>query len=244
VRRTDGASVPLARLLLRLSACLAIAALAAPVGAEPGPEPGPDAAVTRSFKAYKSALERRDGTAAASMVSENSLAYYDRMRALALTAERQHLSVLEGTERMLVLSLRHSAPLELLKTASPAELVAYAVDEGLVSDTGIAKTELGEITLQGDRARCWIVIDGEPTRGVMQFVLEEAVLEEAVWKFDLEFAMRASEGLIAALAVQSGLSEDAVILTLLAQADGMPVDPRIWNPLVAEPLVGEPPVDP
>lgn len=221
MRRTDGATVPLSRRLLQFSAFLLCAAVAAPAAADS------TAAVTRSFKAYKSALERRDGSAAAAMVSSNSLAYYDRMRDLALTAQRQHLSVLEGTERMLVLSLRHSAPLELLKTASPAELLAYAVDEGLVSDTGIAKTELGEVTLQGERARCWIVIDGEPTRGVMQFVLEEAV-----WKFDLEFAMRASEGLIAALAVQSDMSEDAVILQLLSQAEGWPIDPGIWEPLV------------
>ena len=221
MRRTDGGTVPLPWRSLRVSTLLLCAALAAPAAAEPA------TAVARSFKAYKSALERRDGSAAASMVSGNSLAYYDHMRELALTAQRQHLLVLEGTERMLVLSLRHSAPLELLKTASPAELLAYAVDEGLVSDTGIAKTELGEVTLQGDRARCWIVIDGEPTRGVMQFVLEEAV-----WKFDLEFAMRTSEGLIAALAVQSGMSEDAVILQLLSQAEGWPIDPGIWDPLV------------
>lgn len=196
-------------------------ALAAPAAA------GPAAAVERSFDAYKAALEQRDGAAAAAMISGNSLAYYDHMRDLALTAERRHLSVLDGTERMLVLSLRHSAPLELLKTASPAALVAYAVDEGLVSDVAIAKTELGEITVVDDRARCWIVIDGEPTRGVMQFVREAAG-----WKFDLEFAMRSSEGLIGALAVQSGMSEDAVILQLLSQAEGRPVDPGIWDPLV------------
>jgi len=183
------------------------------------------AAVARGFAVYKSALMRRDGARAAAAISANSLAYYDRIRELALSAPRNELEALEGTERMLVLGMRHQAPRELLETATPAELVAYAVDSGLVSDTSVATTELGEITIQGDRARAWIVIDGQPTRGVLQFAREQAA-----WKFDLEFAMQASSGLVAALAEQLGLPENQVIFELLARGSGRPVGPEIWVP--------------
>jgi hypothetical protein len=186
------------------------------------------AAVERAFAAYKAALENRDGPGAVSVVSSNSLAYYDRMRKLALSATKGELDELEGTERMLVLGLRHQAPIDLLESGSPADLLAYAVNAALVSDTAVAKTELGEVTIQGDLARCWIVVDGQPTRGVLQFALEDGG-----WKFDLEFAMRSSAGWIAALARQSGLSENEVVFELLSRGSGKPVGPDIWNPPLA-----------
>jgi hypothetical protein len=186
-------------------------------------------AVERGFAAYKSALERRDGARAASAVSANSLAYYDRVRQMALTASREELSKVEGTERMLALGMRHQAPAELLATATPAELLAYAVSAGLVTNTAVAETELGEVSIEGERARAWIVVDGEPMRGVLQFVREDGL-----WKFDLEFAMRSSSGLIAALAQKSGLTEDAVIFQLLSQGTGKPVAPEIWIPPAAD----------
>jgi hypothetical protein len=185
----------------------------------------PTAAVEASFAAYQSALVRRDGARAAAAVSSNSLAYYDRIRKLALSATKSELDEFEGTERMLILGLRHQAPLDLLETGTPEELLAYAVDTALVSDIAVAKTELGEVTIHGDLARCWIVVDGKPTRGVLQFALEGGE-----WKFDLEFAMRSSAGWIAALARQNGMSENEVIFELLSRGSGKPVGPDIWKP--------------
>jgi hypothetical protein len=187
------------------------------------------AAVERAFAAYKAALVKRDGARAVSAISSNSLAYYDRMRKLALSASRNELDALEGTARWLVLGLRHQAPPRLLESWTPGDLVAYAVDVALVSDTEVAKTELGEVTVQGDLARCWIVVDGKPTRGVLQFALEDGE-----WKFDLEFAMRSSAGWIAALANQSGMSENDVIFELLSRGSGKPVGPDIWKPPLAD----------
>ena len=195
----------------------------------PAPAAEAPAAVERSFAAYKSALERRDGALAASAVSSNSLSYYDRMRKLALSASKRDLEALEGTERMLVLALRYQAPLALLTSGKPEDLVAYAVDAAMVSDTGIVETELGEVTIRGDLARCWIIVDGKPTRGVLQFALEGGR-----WKFDLEFAMRSSAGWISALALESGMSEDDVIFELLAGGSKKPIGPDIWQPLIAD----------
>ena len=182
-------------------------------------------AVGHAFAAYQAALAKSDGARAVSVVSSNSLVYYDRMRKLALSASKSELDALEGTERMLVLGLRHQAPPRLLESGTAGELVAYAVDVALVSDTTVAKMELGEVTIRGDLARCWIVVDGQPTRGVLQFAREDGE-----WKFDLEFAMRSSAGLIAALAQQSGISENEVIFELLSRGSGKPVGPDIWKP--------------
>ena len=207
-----------------MSLLAAASASAAPITLPEAPEA---AAVKRGFAEYKAALKQRDGARAVATVSGNSFRYYDRIRELALSAPREELALFEGTERMLVLALRQQAPLELLVNGTPEELVAHAVTMEAMTDTGIARTELGEIRREGDLARGWIIVDGTATQGVLQFAREGDR-----WKFDLEFAMKSSAGLIAAIAKQSALSEDEVILKLLAQGTQQPIGPEIWQPPV------------
>ena len=202
---------------------------AAPIAVPELPEAAEAAEVRRGFAEYKAALKQRDGARAAAAVSGNSFRYYDRMRKLALSAPRDELALLEGTERMLVLALRQQAPLELLVNGTPEELVAYAVTTQAMTDTSVARTELGEIRAEGDLARGWIVVDDKPMQSVLQFVREGDR-----WKFDLEFAMKSSAGLIAAIAKQSGLPEDEVILKLLEQGMQQPIGPEIWRPPVSK----------
>jgi hypothetical protein len=204
---------------------VAVSASAAPIANPESPESPEAAAVKRGFAEYKAALKQRDGVRAAAAVSSNSFRYYDRMRRLALSAARDELEQLEGTERMLVLALRQQAPLELLANGTPEELVAHAVTTDAITDTSVARTELGEIRREGDLSRGWIIVDGTPMQGVLQFALEGDR-----WKFDLEFAMKSSAGLIAAIAKESGLPEDEVILILLGQGGRQPVGPEIWQP--------------
>jgi hypothetical protein len=227
VRRTDRATR--ARRIAGI-ACFALvaAAVAAPAGAEPVARDPEEAAVRRSFAVYAAALKNRDGARAVDAVSENSLRYYDHVRKLALSGTREELAALDGIERMLVLGMRRDAPIELLTDATPAGLVSHAVSEGLISDQGGVKTELGHVAVDGDVALAMIVEDDALTRGRLRFVREGEV-----WKFDLEYAMQASFGLIAALAKRSGMSEDEVIFRLLAQGTGSSPGPEIWTPLVA-----------
>jgi len=214
-------------MLVLASSLVAASTSAAPIAAPESGETAQVAAVGRGFAEYKAALKQRDGARAAAAVTSNSLRYYDRMRELALSAPREELALLEGTERMLVLALRQQAPLELLTDGTPEELVAYAVTTEAMTDTGVVRTELGEIRVEGGLARGWIVVDGKPMQGVLQFAHEGDR-----WKFDLEFAMKSSAGLIAAIAQQNDLSEDAVILKLLEQGMQQPVGPDIWRPPV------------
>jgi hypothetical protein len=205
-----------------LAALLAGPALAAPESSDPDA-----AAVRRGFAAYRAALERRDGSRAVAAVSQNSLDYYDRIRRLALSGSRAELAALDGTERMLVLGMRRDAPLELLNDASPGGLVSHAVSEGLISDQGALRAELGAVAVDGDVALAQIVVDGRATDGQLRFVREGGV-----WKFDLEYAMRTSFGLIALLAERTGMTEDEVIFRLLAQGGGGEPGPELWTPPV------------
>jgi hypothetical protein len=182
--------------------------------------------VRQGFQAYKRALLAKDGTAAAAAVSANSLKYYDRMRRLALSAPRSEVESLDGTEQLLVLSLRVRAPATLLRSGSPNELIAYAVDGGMISATSVSRTELGSISVVGTRASASLVVDGQPAPGGV-FVLHN---ESGAWKFDLEHAASLARGLFQALAEQRGVSQEALILELLSRVSGRTVGPEVWAP--------------
>ncbi len=197
---------------------LALATLAA--------SPDDSEAVRRGFSVYKEALLARDGAAAASAVSANSLAYYDRMRALALTGEKAEIQSLDGAEQMLVLSLRLHAPEPMLRSGTPAELIAHAVDRGMISPGTIARTELGAVEIEGDQADALLVVDGKPLGGG-EFRFRR---EGDVWKFDLEHATSLTRGVFGRLARQRGVSEEALILDLLSRASGRPIGEEVWTP--------------
>jgi len=182
--------------------------------------------VKLGFSNYKQALLAKDGARAASAVSANSLSYYGRMRTLALSGTKPQVQARDGTEQILILGLRVRAPSAILKSGSPADLIAYAVDEGMISPGTVARTELGQVTIEGDLAEAELVLDGKPVSGgVFRFHHEGTS-----WKFDLEHASMLARGLFRALAEKRGVSEEALILDLLSRASGRPIGEEVWTP--------------
>ena len=183
-------------------------------------------AVRKAFTRYQSALLAKDGSAAAAAVSANSLAFYDRMRNLALAGTKAEIQALDGTEQVLVLSLRVRAPRPLLRSGSPDALIAYAVDQGMISAGTVARTQLGEITLHGTEADATLLLDGHPVPGA-GFRFHR---EGDVWNFDLEHASLLARGIFGRLAEQRGVSQEALILELLSKTSGRSVGPEVWDP--------------
>jgi len=183
-------------------------------------------AVHKGFASYKSALLAKDGSAAAAAVSANSLAFYDRMRTLALAGTKAEVQALDGIEQVLVLNLRVRAPRALLRSGSAEALIAHAVDEGMISPGMVARTELNEIELRGAEAEATLLLDGHPIAGG-GFLFHR---ERDLWKFDLEHASLLARGTLRQLAEQRGVTQDALILELLSRSSGRPVGPEVWEP--------------
>lgn len=82
--------------------------------------PGPsadEAGVRKAFAQYRTALMKKDGASAADAVDTETLAYDDKMRGMALSAEADSVKKLGFLDRLMVLRLRRDVQLEKLRTA-------------------------------------------------------------------------------------------------------------------------------
>jgi hypothetical protein len=182
--------------------------------------------VQEGFATYKAALLAKDGAKAVTVLSANSFAFYDRMRKLALSGSREEIERLPDVDRLLALSLRVRAPRETLESGSPKDIVAYAVNAGMIGVNAVARAELGEITIQGNQAEGQILVNQSPVGAAFRFHSEDGT-----WKLDLEHVTVMSRGTISGMAEKSGTPENEVLLQILSKMAGKTVGPEVWQPL-------------
>ena len=108
--------------------------------------------VTASFNDYASAVNAKDGDRSAGLMSSSSVSYYDRMRKLALDANKQALAKERVIDQITVLSMRAQLPPKVLRTASARKLVSTSVRQGLISQNSAAGITLEQIRIDGKTA--------------------------------------------------------------------------------------------
>lgn len=221
-----------AALLVLLAVCFAVPAAAlqgqppstvAPPEEPPPPYPplaGPDAdAIRATVRDYQAAILRRDGPAAARLVSRESRGYYARMRDMAVSAPEAQVRAAPLMDRMTILMYRHRVPAGQLRALAGDAAFAHTINDGWV--TGMDGQDIAaraEIYGQGDRA----VIRYE---GDMHLVREEGA-----WRLDMmPILLAASEEF--AEGMESPAEQDEFLLFVMKHSNGRDPSPDIWQPL-------------
>ncbi len=207
---------------------LALAALlvAAPSFAAPSPAPAPVAsAVKQSFEAYRTALQKRDGKAAAARVDAPTLAEYARMGKLALEADAAALKKEPLTTQLFVLQLRQGMDLEGLKQMKGDAIFQHAVTVGWIGPDALVGIELGEVTVEGNVAHLAYARQGKTSPVQYDFQKDKA----GAWKIDLRRqAELASLGLKLA-SQKAQVTPEAFLMTVLAKSTGQDIPDSIWD---------------
>src|SRR5690606_19285460 len=113
-----------------------------------------DARAVRScFLAYQQAILEDDGVAAAERLDETSMQRYAYYRDRALedgpAAEDSQTPLVD---RLCVALFRLQLTPGQLRAKSPREIVAFAIDHGLIGKTGTNNISIGKIEVTGDEA--------------------------------------------------------------------------------------------
>lgn len=191
----------------------------------------PAALVRRAYAVLTAALAARDADRALDRLSDASIAEWARLRTLALRGSLAEVEALAPGPRLVVLALRHRAPVWLLRDGPPRELAAEAVRAGLASRRDLARVELHDVAvLDPARALGQLYATGLPSGFRVGFVRESER-----WKLDLPTTLDGVGRVISQVARTTGASESAVIVNLLAAASGAPVGGEVWRPLLAGP---------
>jgi hypothetical protein len=175
-------------------------------------------AVRAVARDYIAAAHRRDGAAAARLVSRETRAYYTGLAQLAVSAPEARVRAAPLVERVMILMFRHRVPAGELRTLAGDAVFAYTVDNGWVT------VDVEDPILTGTQAY------GTRDRAVLRDRGEDVhfLREDGGWRWDMMPTIQAAS---TELAANAGMTEDEFVLFVLKYSDGRDPSPDIWQPL-------------
>jgi hypothetical protein len=182
--------------------------------------------VHTALRDFARAVAARDGAGGTALLSKASFAEWQRARQVAFTAAREEVAALSPGRRLLVFALRHHRPPFLQRTGTPRELGVHAIESGLADGDSLARVELADVVVRGDRAVGSLIVAGLPSSFRAGFVREDGV-----WKLDLPMTLDSASRVITHAAEASGGTEDSVIAGLIYASSGVRPTTRIWDPM-------------
>ncbi len=184
-------------------------------------------AVRASFDGYKQAILDQAGEKSVGFVDRNTLAYYQKMRDLALRGDRETIRALSTVDKLFVLSIRHRISSEEVELMTGESLFVYAVNQGWIGKASVINNEVGDITVSGTHAT-GVHVSGRkasPFKWVFQ-------MENGKWKLDLTSIMPAADQAFKQVIRQSGLHEDEFLITIIESVSGEKVADTVWDPMI------------
>jgi hypothetical protein len=213
-----------ARLLARL--LVAVALVAGATGCSGGEKADPVAEVQSSYDSYANAVSSKDGGTSSGLVSDSTLDYYDRLRTLALTADRAALAKERVIDQLAVLSMRANIPIDTLRTADPRGVVAAAVNAQVISGGGAGTTSLSGVKVDGDTASANLGVAGGSQQVPMKFHHEGGT-----WKVDLTGLLVPAETALKAALQRDKLTPEGMLQQVMTTRVGAAKARQLWQPL-------------
>ncbi|MBK5228932.1 MAG: hypothetical protein JJE05_10530 [Actinobacteria bacterium] len=184
-----------------------------------------ESAIRGVFDDYRAALLAGDGAAAHGFLSQASIDFYVEMRDLALTAPRSELEARSLVERLHVLTLRYVLAPQRLESMEPVDVIAYAVESGLIGQGTLQQQELDEVTVDGDEAEATIVSEGSGTEFTYGFVEDPGG-----WKMDLLGILDVANETFRGLIEDESISETTFIFDTIEVITGQRPTKVLWDP--------------
>ena len=190
-----------------------------------GSSPAETEAASTAWSTYRSAILAKDGETAVDRLSGDTIDYYEEVRVLALTANKQLLALRPMVDRLNVVTMRVTFTSEELEGLNGAGLVEQAVARGLIGADGTTRTELRRVKVAGNAASGDLVAPNGRTGGTLDFRKEDGI-----WKVHLLTLIRSVDGALRNAAQQAGQGEDEFILSAVGAANGKQLTDEIWDP--------------
>jgi hypothetical protein len=184
-----------------------------------------NAAIPRIFDEYKSALLSQRGTAAAELLSADSIAFYDSLRELALFGTKDEIIARPGEDILHVLQIRRELEPDRIQQMSGRDLAAYFVDAGWYFLNDSVKLVPESISVTNDEAVADFTIAGSSVRGQLTFFRENGS-----WRFSIMPFVAASRTHFDRMMRLIGLKHDDIDEFVTALLFDEEFDRPIWQP--------------
>ena len=179
-----------------------------------------------AFRRFKDAVVAGDGESAARELSAETIAYYRRLRGIALHAAPDELRRIPIEMRLEVLTLRGRVSAKELQQLEGPELAVLFINRGWVNRDMIGQIDLNNVihTPRGAEAR--YSDDRGPSRNRLAFRREQVG-----WKFDLSATQPLQRKILLGAKFSRGVSEDELLAELLRETLPSSDIDDLWQPL-------------
>src|SRR5690606_5728941 len=91
-------------------------------------------------------------------IDNESFRYFSELRRHALRSSERRVHSLPLTNKLMVLTIRHNVPVEVLEEMKTRDMIVYLLDEGLIGGKrGESSPGIGPIRIEGNRAYAAVV---------------------------------------------------------------------------------------
>ena len=185
-------------------------------------------AIKSLWTAYKSAMARRDGATVAGLLSANTIAYYEKIRKLALYAPARRLSSYRIIDRVLVYQIRHFHRAAKVTSMTAREIIAWSIGAGLSSSEAIKAMDIGTIEVSGTVGSAPATHNGRRIGWKFKFVRESGK-----WRLDLMPLLDRGAAAFQRVARQRNLTDEAILTQGLKDRSRKKIDMK----QLAKPLI-------
>ncbi len=180
--------------------------------------------VRKTFENYKSAILNDTGVEAAEYVDRRTIDYYTCILELSKIADSATVNNLSIMDKLMVFSVRHRVPKDLILSFDGKDFFVYAIKSGMVGKNSVSNNAIGDVEINGDFAKGQFLYLGEAVPFYWHFYKEQEK-----WKVDLTSIFEISIVAFDKLVEESGEEENAYLFSLLEMLTGKVVENDIWQ---------------
>jgi hypothetical protein len=162
-----------------------------------------EAAIREAYSLFKEAVQAGDGQGAASLVTQETLDYYQEICNLALSADRERLMAAKVTQRFTALAVRGLIAPKDLAGMTGKDLFSRSIQEGWIGQDRISDEHMGNVVIEGDRARVVVTRAGANTSSFVSLVRHDGR-----WVIDMMPTLEMGDQEFARTLKESGMSEE------------------------------------
>ena len=183
--------------------------------------------VRETFANYKKAALAGNGTEAFRWVDNDTKEYYKQVLKSAIYSDSTSVQSMALIDRITVLSVRHILPeSDVIAQEGSDQFFAFMIDKGLIAKSNVIGMEIGEISVEGDKASGQMLAGGRALPVSFQFQKESGLS-----KLDLTSLFATSSAGLKMFISSNGWTENQFIFTSLETISGKPVGNSVWQPL-------------
>jgi hypothetical protein len=182
-------------------------------------------AVKAADEAVDDALDQRDGKRYVTMVTKDSLEWYDRVLKMAREADRAKVDRLPFSEKYQILKARHTLSSSQLKQLDAKGYLILAIQKGWMPSASAQGFTRGKVVVRDKSATMILLVDGDDSGERACYTMEDGE-----WKEDVPRSGTESDKGVPSFLREVGMTENEYIFDALAELTQREVKPSIWEP--------------